>query len=79
MCANVRESRGRVSAVTSNKGYSAEKCPFGYFEVNILNAGKRNEIGIGLCSKGYSMEKHPGWEEFSYGYHGNLIEFLFLP
>lgn len=41
-------------------------------KVYITNGGKRNEIGIGLVNKGYSMGKHPGWEEFSYGYHGSI-------
>eukprot|EP01127_Copromyxa_protea_P020418 TRINITY_DN6836_c0_g5_i3.p1 TRINITY_DN6836_c0_g5~~TRINITY_DN6836_c0_g5_i3.p1 ORF type:complete len:899 (-),score=135.57 TRINITY_DN6836_c0_g5_i3:89-2785(-) len=61
----------RVSAVIANVGYSYNGQWRGYFEVTIHNVGSRNEIGIGLVSKGYSVKKHPGWQEFSYGYHSD--------
>lgn len=42
-----------------------------YFEARILNAGATGRIGIGLCAQDVRLEKMPGWEQNSYGYHGD--------
>lgn len=42
-----------------------------YFEVTVDNAGMRGNIGVGLCGKSVKLEKMPGWEAGSYGYHGD--------
>ena len=62
----------------SNITYDCAEGPTGvnytgnYFEVTILKLG-RKEIGIGLASKGVFPPQRfmPGWEEGSYGYHGD--------
>ncbi|KAK1750591.1 hypothetical protein QBC47DRAFT_406951 [Echria macrotheca] len=47
-------------------------CGIYYFEVIILNR-KRDDttIGIGFSSKSVSLQRAPGWEPESWGYHGD--------
>ncbi|GMT27960.1 hypothetical protein PFISCL1PPCAC_19257, partial [Pristionchus fissidentatus] len=40
-----------------------------YFEVHILESD--GLMGIGLCQKGVKMNRLPGWDALSYGYHGD--------
>eukprot|EP01023_Acetabularia_acetabulum_P019594 TRINITY_DN199_c2_g1_i1.p1 TRINITY_DN199_c2_g1~~TRINITY_DN199_c2_g1_i1.p1 ORF type:complete len:372 (-),score=29.15 TRINITY_DN199_c2_g1_i1:202-1317(-) len=42
-----------------------------YFEVQIINAGASGVIGIGLCQPQVNKFRQPGWENNSYGYHGD--------
>ncbi|ABW98111.1 ranbpm (nucleomorph) [Hemiselmis andersenii] len=42
-----------------------------YFEIKILNTGKNGFIGIGLCDKDTNLDRLPGWEKNSLGYHGD--------
>ena len=42
-----------------------------YFEVEILNKGRDGYIGIGLSVKDVKLDRLPGWEPNSYGYHGD--------
>eukprot|EP00035_Acanthoeca_spectabilis_P024446 m.453835 g.453835 ORF g.453835 m.453835 type:complete len:433 (-) comp20562_c0_seq1:25-1323(-) len=42
-----------------------------YFEVTIKNKGRDGYIGIGLCTASTNTNRLPGWEKFSYGYHGD--------
>eukprot|EP00037_Helgoeca_nana_P017124 m.161849 g.161849 ORF g.161849 m.161849 type:complete len:434 (+) comp23849_c2_seq1:311-1612(+) len=42
-----------------------------YFEVTIKNKGRDGYIGIGLCTSSTNTNRLPGWEKFSYGYHGD--------
>lgn len=63
------------------KSCSKEKCfhgakyyrrlteSFPYFEVIILETGKRQWPGIGLVHREYELNKMPGWERASFGYH----------
>lgn len=46
-------------------------CPVYYFEVEILNKGRDGYIGIGLAVKDVKLDRLPGWEPRSYGYHGD--------
>ncbi|CAI2195449.1 2765_t:CDS:2, partial [Funneliformis geosporum] len=48
-----------------------EQCGLFYFEVDIIDKGKNGEIGIGFCTKSASLNKLPGWEDSSWGYHGD--------
>lgn len=45
--------------------------PFFYYEVKILNIGEFGYIGIGLCSPNVDLDRLPGWEKDSLGYHGD--------
>lgn len=47
--------------------------PFGskftYYQVQIINYGTRGTIGIGLAHKEYALNRQPGWDKASIGYH----------
>jgi len=42
-----------------------------YFEIKILSIGKKGFIGVGLCGKNEGLNRLPGWEKNSLGYHGD--------
>ena len=42
-----------------------------YYEIKILNKGRRNAIGIGMGTMGYSMSAMPGWNSQCIGYHAD--------
>eukprot|EP00899_Mesostigma_viride_P028356 jgi/Mesvir1/8705/Mv02638-RA.2 len=46
-------------------------CPLFYYEVTIIDKGCEGFIAIGLCAAGVSMNRLPGWEKDSFGYHGD--------
>ena len=41
------------------------------FEVLIVNAGRNNEIAVGISAKSVPLDRFPGWERYSFGYHGD--------
>ncbi|CAG8636331.1 8409_t:CDS:10, partial [Funneliformis caledonium] len=47
------------------------QCGLFYFEVDIISKGKDGFIGIGFCSKQVHLNRLPGWEPDSWGYHGD--------
>lgn len=46
-------------------------CGLYYFEIKVISKGRDGYIGIGLCAAGVNMNKLPGWEKDSYGYHAD--------
>ncbi|PWA03004.1 hypothetical protein BB558_000842 [Smittium angustum] len=42
-----------------------------YFEVTILNKGTNGYIGIGFCIGTAKLNRLPGWDTGSWGYHGD--------
>jgi ankyrin repeat protein len=44
---------------------------FAYFEVTVLHEGVRGIVAIGLIGENYPMDKAPGWQEESIGYHAD--------
>ncbi|KAK3370267.1 hypothetical protein B0H63DRAFT_528000 [Podospora didyma] len=64
-------SEHEASAIRSDH-HMPSLCGVYYFEVLILNR-KREEttIGIGFSSKSVSLQRAPGWEPDSWGYHGD--------
>uniref|UniRef100_A0A672V894 RAN binding protein 10 n=1 Tax=Strigops habroptila TaxID=2489341 RepID=A0A672V894_STRHB len=46
-------------------------CGIYYFEVKIVSKGRDGYMGIGLSAQGVSMNRLPGWDKHSYGYHGD--------
>ncbi|SAM03725.1 hypothetical protein [Absidia glauca] len=42
-----------------------------YYEVKILSKGDDGFIGIGFCTKDNDLERLPGWDVGSFGYHGD--------
>ncbi|CAL8100848.1 unnamed protein product [Orchesella dallaii] len=46
-------------------------CGLYYFEVKIVSKGRDGYMGIGLSAYGVNMNRLPGWDKHSYGYHGD--------
>jgi len=44
---------------------------FAYFEVHVINEGERGIVAIGLIGEDYPMDKMPGWQTESIGYHAD--------
>ncbi|CAG8628009.1 4657_t:CDS:2 [Paraglomus brasilianum] len=47
------------------------QCGLFYFEVDIISKGREGFIGIGFCGKNVQLNRLPGWENMSWGYHGD--------
>ncbi|CAK0783650.1 hypothetical protein CVIRNUC_006849 [Coccomyxa viridis] len=45
--------------------------PLYYFEVEVVSKGREGYIGLGFCTADVNMDRLPGWEPQSYGYHGD--------
>ncbi|KAI9278097.1 concanavalin A-like lectin/glucanase domain-containing protein [Sporodiniella umbellata] len=48
-----------------------KQCGIYYFEIKVISKGMDGHIGIGFCMLMNSLDRLPGWEENSWGYHGN--------
>lgn len=59
-----------VAAVRANHSMPQQAGLF-YFEVEIISKGREGLIGIGFCTKSVKLNRHPGWENHSWGYHGD--------
>lgn len=46
-------------------------CGLYYFEVKIVSKGRDGYMGIGLSASGVNVNRLPGWDKHSYGYHGD--------
>ncbi|XP_005096797.1 ran-binding protein 9 [Aplysia californica] len=46
-------------------------CGVYYFEVKVISKGRDGYMGIGLSAQGVNMNRLPGWDKHSYGYHGD--------
>ena len=46
-------------------------CGIWYFEVTILDRGNKGYISIGFGNNHFKLTRLPGWEPFSWGYHGD--------
>ena len=42
-----------------------------YYEVEIIDAGEKGSISVGLAPADYPLNKHPGWYKNSVAYHGD--------
>ncbi|RIB09735.1 hypothetical protein C2G38_247696 [Gigaspora rosea] len=52
------------------------QCKLFYFEVDIIDEGKNKAIGIGFWEKMINLDKMPGWDNRSWGYHGDNGNFF---
>ena len=59
-----------AAAVRSDRSVPPE-CPVYYFEVEIVNRGRDGFIGVGFSVVDVKLDRLPGWEPHSYGYHGD--------
>ncbi|KAI6182020.1 hypothetical protein M3Y99_01963500 [Aphelenchoides fujianensis] len=64
------ESHRDAAAVRANCSIP-RNCGIFYFEIDVLEKGESGFIGIGLCEKNVDINRLPGWETTSYGYHGD--------
>ncbi|KAJ7456433.1 concanavalin A-like lectin/glucanase domain-containing protein [Mycena latifolia] len=46
-------------------------CGIYYYEVDILSKGNKGHISIGFAGKDVRLSRLPGWEQNSWGYHGD--------
>ncbi len=59
-----------VGCVQSDKPFGFGRV-LGYFEVTITNGARgKCKVAVGLTTSAFAMNRHPGWEPNSYGYHG---------
>ncbi|KAI8580251.1 hypothetical protein K450DRAFT_237574 [Umbelopsis ramanniana AG] len=47
------------------------QCGIFYFEVEIVSKGRDGYIGIGFCWQSNLLNRLPGWDDHSWGYHGD--------
>ncbi|KAI7870533.1 hypothetical protein BDF14DRAFT_1770984 [Spinellus fusiger] len=47
------------------------QCGIYYYEIEIISKGVDGHIGIGFCWPFSKLNRLPGWEEHSWGYHGD--------
>ena len=59
-----------VGCVQSDRPFGFGRA-LGYYEVTVTNGtiGKC-KVALGLATSSFAMNRHPGWEPNSYGYHG---------
>ncbi|RIB11500.1 concanavalin A-like lectin/glucanase domain-containing protein [Gigaspora rosea] len=60
-----------VGAIRANHPIPPQ-CKLFYFEVDIImGEGKNKWIRIGFCEKEVNLNRMPGWDDVSWGYHGD--------
>lgn len=59
-----------AAAVRSDHPISPQ-CGLYYYEVTVLSRGKEGLIGVGFSTPKPSLTRLPGWEQDSWGYHGD--------
>eukprot|EP00172_Hildenbrandia_rubra_P001386 Plantae.Rhodophyta-Hildenbrandia_rubra.ctg19277.p1 GENE.Plantae.Rhodophyta-Hildenbrandia_rubra.ctg19277~~Plantae.Rhodophyta-Hildenbrandia_rubra.ctg19277.p1 ORF type:complete len:486 (+),score=103.47 Plantae.Rhodophyta-Hildenbrandia_rubra.ctg19277:93-1460(+) len=66
-----RESDKAAAAARANYHIPREGISAYYFEVTVVDAGMNGYIGVGMTGAGVNLDRLPGWEPNSYGYHGD--------
>lgn len=66
----VGKSHNDAASVRTNCPIPAS-CGLYYFEVKIISKGRDGYMGIGLTATSFKMNRLPGWDKQSYGYHGD--------
>eukprot|EP00741_Cyanophora_paradoxa_P021193 tig00000237_g20454.t1 len=64
------KSDAEAAAVRANCAIPAAAGIF-YWETRIVSKGRDGYIGVGVCSQSVSLNRLPGWERGSFGYHGD--------
>ena len=60
-----------AAAVRADHPVPTTRCALYYFEIEVVSAGQSGYIGIGLCAHNVNLNRLPGWERNSFGYHGD--------
>ncbi|KAL0095917.1 hypothetical protein J3Q64DRAFT_1843534 [Phycomyces blakesleeanus] len=66
----IGEKDSDIAAVRANYPMRYQ-CGIYYFEVEIISKGVDGHIGIGFCWPSSKLNRLPGWEVHSWGYHGD--------
>ncbi|KAF9578098.1 hypothetical protein BGW38_006303, partial [Lunasporangiospora selenospora] len=64
------EADSDASAIRANRPIPPQ-CGVYYFEVFIKSKGLKGYIGVGVCTASVVLDRLPGWEPQSWGYHGD--------
>lgn len=64
------KSDSEAATVRTNH-YIPPQCGIYYFEIDIIDKGRDGYIGIGFSTQSVSVNRLPGWELNSWGYHGD--------
>lgn len=48
-----------------------DECQIYYYEVLVINRGEGGKIAVGLTAKGTNLNRQPGWDRHTFGYHGD--------
>lgn len=59
-----------VGVIQANRPAPVKRLTY-YFELKVKNAGAKGQIAIGFTNESFKMRRQPGWEQNSYGYHGD--------
>jgi len=51
--------------------YIPPSCGIYYFEVTVISKGRDGYIGVGLSAERVQLNRLPGWDSNSFGYHGD--------
>jgi len=82
-CIDLRENRtvveyqgnGETTHRDARAVRTAEPIPAGcglfYFEIKVISKGKNGYIAVGVADDKVKLARLPGWDENSYGYHGD--------
>ncbi|GFR46622.1 hypothetical protein Agub_g8226, partial [Astrephomene gubernaculifera] len=66
----IGDPRRDVGAIQANHPVPSN-CTVYYYEFTILDQGLYGKIAIGFADKNFKLTRQPGWEDNSYGYHGD--------
>ena len=47
------------------------ECEIYYYEMLVLNDGEQGYVAIGFTASGTNLNRQPGWDRHTYGYHGD--------
>ncbi|TPX63230.1 hypothetical protein SpCBS45565_g06791 [Spizellomyces sp. 'palustris'] len=64
------QTDAHAAAVRTNHPIPPQ-CGLFYYEVTIISKGRDGYIGVGLCAQNVPLNRLPGWEDNSWGYHGD--------
>ena len=53
-----------------------QSCLLYYYEIKVVNKGRDGYMGIGLAAENVNLQRLPGWDKLSYGYHGDDGRYL---
>ncbi|EPS42552.1 hypothetical protein H072_3482 [Dactylellina haptotyla CBS 200.50] len=59
------------SAAVRADHHMPRSCGVYYYEVTIMNKSREGLIGVGFCAGDVPLNRLPGWEPCSWGYHGD--------